>query len=212
MTRTVEIQLYKFNELSDAAKKRARDWWRKDDTDFDYDFIYDDAAEVGDRLGFDIRHTRRQLMDGTVRYDPTIYWSGFWSQGDGACFEGTYSYKKGCVEEIKKFAPNDKELLNIAEQLVEMQRPWFYKLSGKVKHRGHYYHERSMECRLDHPDWHTMERTLPEQEFADICADFAMWIYKRLREEYEYRASDEAVDEALVINEYEFTEDGDFYG
>ena len=39
--------------------------------------------------------------------------------------------------------------------------------------------------------------------------DFAQWIYDGLEAEYEYRQSDEVIDEAMIANEYEFTEDGE---
>jgi hypothetical protein len=208
--RTIETAVYKFNELSDAAKEKAREWYRGHGEYVCYDFIYEDAAEVAKILGFDICQTRKQLMNGEHRYDPTIYWSGFWSQGDGACFEGSYAWNKGCVEAIKKYAPKDTALHNIAYSLWQMQRPWFYKLTGSVKHSGHYYHERSMECSLDHSEYtYGYNSPLPEDEFTDICADFAHWIYKQLEREYEWQMSDENVDESIVANEYEFTENGE---
>lgn len=207
--RTIETTIYKFSELSDAAKERARGWYRGNGEWLDYDFVYDDAASVADILGFDIRQTRKTLNDGTVRYDPTIYWSGFSYQGDGACFEGTYRYKKGCSKAIKAYAPNDETLHDIAAQLTEMQRKWFYQLSGDVKHRGHYYHEYCMECALDHPSNSGYGETpLPEDEFKEICADFARWIYRQMEREYEWQMSNEAVDESIEANEYEFTEEG----
>jgi hypothetical protein len=46
-------------------------------------------------------------------------------------------------------------------------------------------------------------------EFRDLMRDFADWIYKGLEAEYDYRMSDEAVDEAMEVNEYEFTEEGE---
>jgi hypothetical protein len=207
--KTETITLYTFNELSDGAKENARQRWRDgfECDDSFYEFIYEDAATVADIMGFDICQTRKTLMNGSHRYDPTIYWSGFSSQGDGACFEGSYSYKKGCVDAIKKYAPNDTELHNIVQSLVQMQKPWFYKLTGSVKHRGHYYHELSMDCSLDHTD--DIYAQLPEDEFKEICADFARWIYRQLEREYEWQMSDEYVDEAIIINEYEFTEKGE---
>lgn len=207
---TLTINAYKFDELSDRAKEKARAWWRNGFDDFCYDYIYDDADQVAKILGFDICQTRKTLMDGTVRYDPTIWWSGFSSQGDGACFEGSYAWKSGCQKEIRKYAPQDERLHRIADALQQMQQPYFYKLTGSIQHRGRYYHERSMTCSLEHPDygWYS-ERRLPEDDFADICADFAMWIYRQLEKEYEWQMSDECVDELLRINEYNFDENGD---
>lgn len=41
-------------------------------------------------------------------------------------------------------------------------------------------------------------------KYEDLCHE----LYKSLEKEYEYLNSDEAVDESLIVNEYEFDEDG----
>ena len=43
---------------------------------------------------------------------------------------------------------------------------------------------------------------------TDLFRHFADWIYKRLENEWEYQNSDEAVDESIICNGYEFTKDG----
>ena len=46
--RTVETRIYQFDELSDKAKGKARDWYRESIADWDWwDFLYDDAQEIG---------------------------------------------------------------------------------------------------------------------------------------------------------------------
>ena len=47
-----------------------------------------------------------------------------------------------------------------------------------------------------------------EEDTRDLLRSFADWIYRQLKEEYEYRMSDENVDESIRINEYEFDENG----
>lgn len=53
--RTATINYYKFDELSDKAKDRARDWWRHSGPDGDWwEQTYEDAAQVGVKItGFD---------------------------------------------------------------------------------------------------------------------------------------------------------------
>jgi len=53
--RTATINYYTFDELSDRAKDRARDWWRQGALDHDWwEFIYEDAERVGLKItGFD---------------------------------------------------------------------------------------------------------------------------------------------------------------
>ena len=47
------------------------------------------------------------------------------------------------------------------------------------------------------------------EDLGDIIDDFAYWARILLRDEYEYLTSDEAVQEAIDANEYEFTADGE---
>jgi len=42
--------------------------------------------------------------------------------------------------------------------------------------------------------------------------DLARWLYRRLEQEYEYRTSDEVVDETIIANDYTFTESGRRFG
>ena len=46
------------------------------------------------------------------------------------------------------------------------------------------------------------------EEVTQLMRDFANWIYKALELEYEWRNSDEQVDESILSNEYEFDEEG----
>lgn len=49
--KTLQINIYEFNELSDKAKKKARDWYREDALVHEWwDATYEDAANVGLRL------------------------------------------------------------------------------------------------------------------------------------------------------------------
>lgn len=202
--------VYLFKELPDEqAKEKARDWWRQQvfDDNVDYDFVYEDAATAGEIIGIDIRTRPVKLMNGSTRYEPCIWWSGFSSQGDGACFEGSYRYNKGWEKKLKTYAPKDKELLKIGKQLQAIQAHYFYKLEASVKHNGHYNHEYCTDIEVNHFDYHDIDSDTVD-EIKDALRDFMRWIYARLEEEYEYQMSEEVVDEALIANEYEFDEDG----
>ena len=43
-----------------------------------------------------------------------------------------------------------------------------------------------------------------ETLLLDLMRDFARWIYKGLEEEYDYRLSDENIDERIGHGEYQF--------
>lgn len=47
-----------------------------------------------------------------------------------------------------------------------------------------------------------------EDDVIQLMRDFADWIYEQLEKAYDYRTSDEAVEESIIANEYEFDENG----
>ena len=207
MPETKEYTVYKFEELSDRAKERARDWWRGcENSDFDTEFMYDDFERVAEILGvsFKVRHI--PLMNGKTRPEPTIWWSGFSSQGDGACFEGSYAYAKGSQKAIRDYAPKDERLHRIADDLAAAQRPYFFKLVATATHSGHYYHSGCMSVEVTHAD--DSYRGVEWEGIQQALRDFADWMYRQLEAEYEYRMSDENVDDSIEANEYTFDEDG----
>ena len=184
--------LYKYSELDEAAQERARDWWRQGGLDYEwYDFIYEDAKEIAALMGVEIDR---------------IFFRGFSSQGDGACFEGSYYYKKGALKAVQSYAPNDNTLHGIAANLQEAQRKAFYGLYAHVKHSGHHYHEycTSFDVRHDERDVSDDE----EDVIKEALRDFMRWIYIRLEKEYDWLLSDESVVEAIEANEYEFEFNG----
>lgn len=206
-TRTINI--YHFDELSDEAKQTTINGNRYMDVEFFewWDSSYESFAEAADLFGLDIRQTRKSLMDGTFRYDPTIFFSGFSSQGDGACFGGEYSYKKGALKATKQAFPTDSELLRIVRDLQSLQQRNFYQLTAATKHRGSYNHSGCMDITVDRADGKAFSDG-DEDSLKQLLRDFADWIYSNLEKEYDYLTSDEAVAESLRTNEVEFTEDG----
>jgi len=83
-------------------------------------------------------------MGGGTRVRPCIGFSGFWSQGDEACFEGYFSHAKGAAAHIHDYAPTDATLHSIADRLKAIQRRNFYQLVAEASHRGRYYYEYTM--------------------------------------------------------------------
>lgn len=208
---TIEKKLYKFEELSDGAKAKALEAMAESESEhFDCEFVYDDAENMAKILGIDLAQTPVKLMGGGTRYDPTIYYSGFYSQGDGACFEGHYSYAKGCKKAIREYAGVDKELHRIADELTALQRKFFYSLCAAMRHSGHYYHSGCMEVEVTDNVGTGYGRVTDEAEEAltQLMRDFADWIYKQLESEYEYRTGKEACTERATDCEMEFEEDG----
>ena len=206
-TRTINI--YRFDELSDEAKQTAIDSncsWNVQDFEW-WDSSYESFAEAAELFGLDIRQTRKSLSRGCFRYDPTIYFSGFASQGDGACFEGVYAYKKGALNATKQAFPADSELLRIVRDIQALQQRNFYQLTAAAKHRGCYNHSGCMDITVSRADGKSFSDD-DEESLKQLMRDFADWIYSGLEEEHDYLTSDEAVAESLRANEVEFTVDG----
>jgi len=210
----VEVTLYEFDELSDKAKEKARDWWRESEImEFGGDdTLYEPAETAAKLLGIDFAQREVKLMSGKSRYDSDIRWSGFSSQGDGLSFVGSYAYREGGVEAVKAEFGTDEELWRIAAGLVALQEKYGHKLEARITQSGHYLHKytMSLESSLD-LDSEAGEVEVPEDDdkaLLDLMRDFADWIYKGLRAEYDYRLSDENVDESIRANEYTFRENG----
>ena len=186
----------KIDELLDEVKESVLDknrminvehieWW--EDT-------VDHIKVCGDKIGISI---------------DKVYFSGFNNQGDGACFEGFYEYKKGSLKLIKEFVPLDEELIRVAKDLQELQRRFFYQLSARVFHRGHYYHENCTVIDVaGNEDFAYEVHDDAEDGVIEFLRDFMRWSYKRLEQEYNFLTSDEQVMETLRLNEYEFDQEG----
>ena len=214
MPETIETTVYRLGELSDAAKEKARAWYREGGFDYDWhDAVYEDFQRIAEILGVRFKTRTVRLMGGGTRQEPCIWFRGFWSQGDGACWEGSYRYRKNASAEIRAYAPNDETLHGIADALQAVQRRNFYQLRAEASHRGHYCHEycMSIEVERDSPTWQDMTADA-EETVIGALRDLARWLYRQLEHEYDYLSSDEAVDETIAANEYTFTEAGHRFG
>ena len=214
MAEIIETTVYQMEELSDDAKEKARDWYREGAFDHDwYWAVYADFERICEILGIELASVPVRLHGGGTRRKPCIWFSGFASQGDGACFEGDYSYARGCASAIRSYAPKDQELHRIADALLAIQWSNFFQLSARVSHRGRYYHEHSMDIGVDR-DNHVYQAmtTTAEDEVAEALRDLARWLYGKLEDEFDYLNSDEVVDETIAANGYSFTEDGERFG
>lgn len=208
-TRVTEETLYKFDELEEKAKEKAREWFRGlIEADEYTEHVYEDAATIAALMGLDIRTRPVKLMNGGTRYDPCIYWTGFYSQGDGACFEGRWEYKADALEKVRECAPLDERLHAIAAALGD---PRLRSLYADIRQRGRYYHEYCMDIEVDVRDVDddfVEAATSEEEAVKEPLRDFARWIYRQLEQSHDWCHADEQVDENIRWNDYEFTKDG----
>ena len=213
--RTIEVQLFQLDELSDKAKGRARQWYR-DCSAGDNTFaepVIAEAIEIGKRLGVIIEMRSHQHGAGKTRATPCIWWSGFWSQGDGASFEGAYAAAdQSALVAVKDYAPKDEKLHSIAQRLDALQGKYDHRLTASISRNEHRYcHAYTMQIDATSTNAADEETSVPvddERELLNALRDFANWIYRELEDAYNHDNSDEHVDETIRANEYEFYADG----
>jgi hypothetical protein len=193
--REVKVKLYEYDELSEEAQEKVIEKYSDINTNYDWwDTTYEDTKEIGKLMGIDITN---------------IYFSGFSSQGDGACFEGSYQYAKNSVKALKEYAPQDKELHRIAEGLYKLQKEHFYRLQATVKQSGRSYHKYSTDIRIEDAQGYRIELKMTvENELSTLLRDFMEWIYRMLEKEYEYQTAEAQIEETIRANDFQFLKDG----
>ncbi len=191
--RVIETPVYNFDDLSDDAKEVARNWWREataSDNDF-AEFIDDDAKQVFHYCGFTIAD---------------ISWSGFWSQGDGASFTGSWHGTDVDAKALREYAPKDKELHRIAKECERIAKA-NPEASASISRNSHRYsHKFTVGLFAD--DMNDDDETA----LTEAARDAMDWIYQTLEKEYEYQNADAQIDETIRINEYTFTAQGEREG
>ena len=163
---------------------------------------------------------KQQMGEGGI-YVSKMYFSGFCSQGDGACFEGHLDDVPLFLE--KNFKPDDYPMIR---KLLDSGG--YLKFS--VEHSGHYYHENCTRFyieadRLEHcvdvpTDFHQQiveqwDRELDteiedfEKESIEIFKNLMRGLYRQLENQYDHLTSDEAVTEAIIANDLNEPDEGD---
>jgi len=203
--------IYLASELSDEAKEVVAEKYRQ--WNVNYDGWWDGVEE-----GF-----KEDMKEYSLEVDK-IYFSGFWSQGDGACFECSVDDRQVFFNKmIKDKLPDSVQMrLMYNPQLEDL---FTNNLSFGTRHSGHYYHSGCMDFTFEmdtyyHPeDWgdETGEEydMLTQEEFNDIedaiCSFFrekADDLYSTLSREYDALCETECICESLDANDYLFYADG----
>jgi hypothetical protein len=229
MSKVIEVEVFKYDELSDQAKQKAREWYLEG---MDYEWwegVYEMAKTDGYEKGFCI---------------DKIYFSGFHSQGDGASWTGQVDIGAW----LKAHAP---DTIGVSA-LIALINTDYVEKHISVSTSGRYSHENSMDFGEvqydgrfydgDELDWAELkEETMSGQgifdgmriadmldlihtdeacpykfhniaqldvDIEESCKDYARDIYQRLREEYEYLCSEEMMIDHFDANDYHFTNEG----
>jgi hypothetical protein len=215
--KTIQTTVYEFSELNANAKEKARDWYRScnDGDNYWSKSVIEDAEQCAEFLGIEFAKRDVRLMGGGTRQDSRVFWSGFGSQGDGACFDGDWHAANVKPGKLAEHAPQDTELHQIASEFERIAKE-FPQSSFSVKHSGHYSHQFCTEFDVqmfgDNDDAAGLkgenETAQAEKDLIEVARDFMQWIYRQLEKEYEWVNADAQVDDAIIANEYTFTEAG----
>jgi len=220
MSQQVTVTAFTFDELSDKAKEKAREWYREGSCDDNYwsECAIEEAVREGELMGIAFKTRARKSMSGKeLTPKPCIFWSGFWSQGDGACFEGTWRASDVKADKVADGWGEDPATTEIKRIAAEFDR--IARLdtasSFKVEHRGHYSHEHCTEFDVTITDDESYDPVSPDPEgekaeadLIEAARDFMRWIYRVLEAAYNDANSDEQVDETILANEFWFDIDG----
>ena len=170
---------------------------------------FESAETAGRLLGITFDKRPVKLMGGATRYDSDIRYSGFYSQGDGLSFVGRYEYLADSEQAIASEFGTAEELGRIARDLDELQAGNDNRISARITaNDSRYVHKYTMGAEVCDSETGDTMHELVHDAVLDLMRDFAQWIYDDIRKDYQWRLTDEALDDALTANEYEFYEDG----
>jgi hypothetical protein len=161
----------------------------------------------------------------------TINYSGFWSQGDGACWTG-----RTHLPSYIKHHWKDADTAVKREVMLALLDNDDCTRSLSIHTRGHYYHSGTMYIDTTIETYFGTDTTIAnkdslfhnalsqdileavggetllreiENEVLDAARALAYTIYKVLEDDYEYRSSEEYIAEMAEANDWDFNEEGE---
>ncbi len=214
------VEIYKYSELSDEAKHKAREnfvehWMNHDWWDCTIDFMKEEG------------HHKHGFRVDEIRF------SGFWSQGDGASWCGAVSVKDWIASKPTTY----QEFPTTQIVLALIDEGWIDDKVMVSYNTSRYCHENTMDVSTigaHEPEEYEEEmqsgmfkgastRELMhivgckdgvlfamDKEIEADCKAFAREIYRALEEDYESEISEESVAETYEANGAMFGEGGNF--
>ena len=180
----------KYQDLPEERKEQIRQKQREAGLYDDwYEWVYEDAKEIAEEFGLNISD---------------IFFSGFWSQGDGACFKGYLRFKECDESKLPEEIRGIYQTLHEVHGLLKILDSDNY-LFLCVSLGRHCTHEYNMLFEFYDESSEEAEAIVDahKESICEALRDYARWIYKNLEAEYEYLTSDEYIDEQLHDEEYE---------
>ena len=205
---TIEKRIGSFSELSPELQAEVIKKFRYSWNDFDSDFIIEGFCNAMEEIGVDIS-------------PKNVYFSGFYSQGDGSCFSGKVVNFVNYISDVvnnyyKQLFQSEKEFNAFKRWCNHVYNDCDYNI--EINGSDRYFTVRANTdittelYSLDH-----VKRRSEEQEDRFIrILDYIIEekaiednakLYKALENEYEYRMSDGYIKDMIEANEYEFNLD-----
>ena len=182
------IKIYTFDELSDEAKEKAREWWRSGECDLFSEMATDDVTDF-------------LIYKYPFLSEIECVWRLSYGQGDG------FTFTKADIDlpafmKAEKIAGKYRALYNTAVN-GEARASIEFQHTGC----GNGYSVVSIHA------WGGSEKadeqaTTVEDELKAALRSIESEAYNYIRDDYEWQNADEQVDERILCNGYEFTEDG----
>lgn len=236
MPETIEITVYKFNELEGRAKENARNKLIEWATDHEWwDAGYANAKEDGAKRGFDIEDIR---------------FSGFWSQGDGASWTGSVDVTQFIEFMLEQPEDTPEHRWIDADRhrylcLIELMKDGWVERHVNVTRNGYHYVHENTTGPEGGVDWSALENEIDEDKAEETTLhsegvlkgasvvgvaegidvkhliddlndkikeevrSFSQEIYRRLEAEYDSMCEDAYLQDMAEANGYRFDADGD---
>jgi hypothetical protein len=176
MPTTTSYDLYRLDELAPAVQAKVLD--RERHINVEDEWWYEGTLS-----------TWKGTLESQGYGEPKIFFSGFGSQGDGACFEASVdliAWLRG-----RKRVRSFRRLLSVRES---------GKVAITIRHTGRYCHAYSTEVVVSYGGSDDeIERELVEvrTEIAEEVVELSQQIYRELEKEYFALIDDQAVAETL---------------
>jgi hypothetical protein len=213
MSKIVQTEVFNISELSEEAREKAindnRDWNTLDS--FWYEPLLSETfPEMAEAKGFEIGY--RKNWQGEYR-DRRIYFSGFWSQGDGASFEASVNYEDFILK--NRLGNRYRTLLNHVKRdgggcSIDQSGLYSHKYTMHIADADRYfspYDDTERAYRSAEKADEQCDELL--EDILETARDLADEFYRMLEQAHDHLTSDEEVEESLLVNEVEFTASGE---
>lgn len=191
--KTKSCPVYDFDELSEEAQ------------DYAIEKLYDCNVDFLGWEDYILDEWQHEKLPALGYIDAKIYYSGFSSQGDGACFTADVDVLKWIVSHKAK--SEFKALYNY------LNKGGY--INASISTSGRYCHKQTMHVNVELDTWgdnpsdkvqehaNQLERWILEDARGE-----AKKIYKELEKAYDYATSREAIIKTIEANEWTFDDRG----